>query len=573
MTIRPDSRSRIRARAAARATRRLSPCHRHPDDPITGGICASCLRERLSGLDAVAAVTISSAPELRRSRSVVSTSRCEASSGSLSERRRNSCDVLSAGDSLANLFDVDDLKSGSGSEAKVESKNVGLSRVTYTVIELEKKNRERIGASGDGFGGLNAGCADSDEDGEEGEFKSMKEYIDLEFGNKSKKSKDLRDIAGNIFGAASVFSKKLRKWRQKNSKIKEDKNDGVVAGNDGESKQFGDVRKLEENHSEIVGRRSCDVEPRFSVDGGRISFEEPRASWDGYMIARTIPRLAPMFSVVENGILGNAGRFENHRLSVDGPMHSIVEDESSSGASGSGHSNSDSSRLSSFDRSSSVKSFGKKGMRLEDHGVSSPANVKLVITEKELKDWHLSSSRDDELEKLGSISRSGGGGGEGAGNMNVSAKKSVRWRKVCTVLGFRNRNHENVGETLRGDAADPSTDAAREKQAKEASELLRDVGDWKLARSSSVVASRKPCDAPGSYYARRSVDNAVGFTLSEKGDFKLERNRSTKFPSVDLDNGVTPFYMTPLRSTRNSKSGKFKLQNSQRIAGNLLQLN
>ncbi|KAG6411934.1 hypothetical protein SASPL_124588 [Salvia splendens] len=570
MTIRPDSRSRIRARAAARATRRLSPCYRHPDDPITGGICASCLRERLSGLDG--AVPISTSPELRRSRSVVSTSGCEASSGGLSERRRNSCDVLSAGGSLSNLFDVDDLKSRSESEAKVESKNVGLSRVTYTVIELEKKTRDRIRVSDDGFEGLNAGCADSDGDGEEGEFKSMKEYIDLEFGNKSKKSKDLRDIAGNIFGAASVFSKKLRKWRQRNSKIKEDTNNGVVAGNDGESKQFGDGRKLGENHSEIVGRRSCDIEPRFSVDGGRISFEEPRASWDGYMIARTIPRLAPMFSVVENGILGKAGRFENHRLSVDGPMHSIIEDESSSGASGSGHSNSDSSRLSSFDRSSSVRSFGKKGIRLEDHGVSSPANVKLVITEEELKDWHLSSGRDDELEKLGSVSRSGGG--EGAGNINLSAKKSVRWRKVCTVLGFRNRNRENVGETLRGDAADPSTDAAREKQAEEASELLRDVGDWKLTRSSSVAASRKSCDAPGSYYARRrSVDNAVGFTLSEKGDFKLERNRSMKFPSVDLDNGVTPFYMTPLWSMRNSKSGKFKFQNSHSIAGNLLRLN
>lgn len=472
---------------------------------------------------------------------------------------------------------MDDLKGGSESEAKVESKNVGLSRVTYTVIEPRRKNRDQVRVSDGGFGGLSVGCDNSDEEAEEGEFKSMKEYIDLEFGSKSKKTKDLRDIAGNFFGAASVFSKKLRKWKQKNSKIKENKSN-AVAGNDGNSKQFGDGRKLEENHSEIVGRRSCDVEPRFSVDGGRISFEEPRASWDGYMIARSIPRLAPMFSVVENGILGNATRFENHRLSVDGPMHSIIEDESSSGASGSGHSNSDSSssmRRSSFDRSSSVRSFGKKGISLEDHGVSSPANVKLVITEKELKNWHLSSGRDDELEKIASIPRNAAAAAaaEGVGNTNVSAKKSVRWRKVCNVLGFKHKNRENVSETLRGDAVDPSTDAAREKQTKEASELLRDIGDWKLARSSSVVASRKSCDVPGSYYSRRSVDNAGGFTLSEKGDFKLERNRSTKFQSVDLDNGVTPFYMTPLRSMRNSKSGKIRFQNSHSIAGNLLQLN
>ncbi|KAL1541100.1 protein OCTOPUS-like [Salvia divinorum] len=566
MTIRPDSRSRIRTRAAARTTRRLSPCYRHPDDPITG-ICASCLRERLSGLDAAAPNAAS--PELRRCRSVVSNSRCEASSSGLNEPRRKSCDVVSARGSLSNLFDVDDLKSGSESEAKVESKNVGLPRDTYIVIEPRKKNQDRVRVSDDGFGGLNVGCDKCDEGVEEGEFKSMKEYIDLEFGNKSKKTKDLRDIAGNIFGAASVFSKKLRMWRQKNSKIKETKNNAIVAGNDGNSKQFGDGRKFA---SEIVGRRSCDIEPRFFVDGGRISFEEPRASWDGYMIARTIPRLAPMFSAVESGITGNASRFENHRLSVDGPMQSIIEDESSSGASGSGHSNSDSSssmRRSSFDRSSSVRSFGKKGISLEDHGVSSPANVKLVITEKELKNWRLSSGRDDELEKLGSTPRNVAVV-DGGGNMNVSTKKSVRWRKVCNVLGFRNKNCENVGETLKVDAVG---DAAREKQAKEANELLRDIGDWKLARSSSVVASRKSCDGLGSYYARRSVDNAGGFTLSEKGNFKLERNRSTKFPSVDLDNGVTPFYMTPLRSMRNSKSGKFKFQNSHSVAGNLLQLN
>ncbi|KAG6401390.1 hypothetical protein SASPL_138246 [Salvia splendens] len=474
MTIRHDSRSRIRTCAAARTTtRRLSPCYRNPDDPITG-ICASCLRERLSGLDTAPAPNAAQ-PELRRCRSVASTSRCEASSSGLNEPRRKSCDVVSARASLSNLFDVDDLKSGSGSEAKVESKNVGLLRDACT---------------------------------------SMKEYIDLEFGNKSKKTKDLRDIAGNIFGGASVFSKKLRMWRQKHSKIKENKNNAIVAGNDG--------RKFEENRSEIMGRRSCDIEPRFSVDGGRISFEEPRASWDG---------LAPMFSAVESGILGNASRFENHRLSVDGPMQSIIEDESSSGASGSGHSNSDSSssmRRSSFDR----------------------------------------SGKADELEKLGSTPRNVAV--LGGGNMNASAKKSVRWRKVCNVLGFRNKNCENVGETLRVDAV---RDAAREKQAKEASELLRDVGDWKLARSSSVAASRKSCDSLGSYYARRSVDNAGAFTLSEKGNFKLERNRSTKFPSVDLDNGVTPFYMTPLRSMRNSKSGKFKFQNSHSIAGNLLQLN
>ncbi|KAL0391228.1 UNVERIFIED_CONTAM: protein OCTOPUS-like [Sesamum calycinum] len=527
MPLRADSRSRARIRSGIRTTRRRSPCYRHPDEPITG-ICASCLRERLSGLDASSAMNAAS-PELRRCRSVVSVSKCEASSSTLNEPRRKSCDVISGRSSLSNLFDADDVRSGSESEAKVESKNVGLSRVTYNVIESKKENHEE----------------------------------------------NLKEIAGSFWGAASVFSKKLRKWRQKNDKTKKVNNSSKgkrVAGDNGNLKLFQDEKELGENHSETVGRRSCDTEPRFSVDACRISFDEPRASWDGYMIARTIPRLAPMFSVVENGILGNINRFENHRLSVDGPMHSIVEDESSSGASGSGNSNSDSSssmRGSSFDRSSSVRSFGKKAISLDDRGAS-PANVKLVITEKELKDWHLSSSRDEGLEKFGSISRNAAAI-EDVGSLNMQAKKSVRWRRVRNVFGFRHKNSENVCETFAGNTIDPFIDEASDKPGTEAGEHVRD-GGWKLTRSSSVVGSRNSCDVTGLNH-RRSVDNVGGYAYMGREDFKLERNTSAKYSSADLDSGVTPFYMTPLRSLRNSKSGKFKLQNTHSVAGHVLQLN
>ncbi|KAL7082036.1 hypothetical protein ACP275_14G075600 [Erythranthe tilingii] len=562
MTLRPDSRSRARTRIGIRTTRRLSPCYRHPNEPITG-ICASCLRDRLSGLDTSAAPTVAS-PELRRCRSVVSISKCEASSSSLNEPRRRSCDVVSSGGggSLSTLFNVDDLKSGSESEAKVESKNVGLSRVTYTVIESKEKNQDEvIRVSSNKLGVLDADCVDSDGEGEEGEFKTMKEYIDLEFPNKTKKSKDLKEIAGNFWGAASIFSKKLRKWREKNSKMKKhsDSSNGKSGvGDDGNLKSFEDRRKLGERHSEIVGRRrSCDTEPRFSVDGGRISFEEPRASWDGYMIARTIPRLAPMFSVVENGILGNVNnRFENRRLSVDGgqQMHSIIEDESSSGASGNSDSSS-SMRQSSSDRSSSVHSFAKK--------VTSSENVKLVITEKELKDWHLGCGINDGLESFGSVSRNTPPI-ESVGNLNVQAKKSVRWRKVCNVFGLKVKNGgENVIE--------PCIDENCEK--KQTEEAVKEIGGWNLARSSSVVGSRASCDdAIRSSYGRRSVDNAYN-AFRGMEDSKLGRNQSTKYSSSGLDDGVTPFYMTPLRGLRNSKSGKFKLQNSHSVAGNILQLN
>ncbi|KAL2508286.1 hypothetical protein Fot_31933 [Forsythia ovata] len=572
MTLKLESQSQARTRTRIR-TCRLSPCYRHPDEPVTG-ICASCLRERLSGLDSSATtaddIAASLSPELRRCRSV-STSKCEASCSSFTEQRRKSCDVRSDRSSLAHLFDNDDEKNGSSGCSKVESKNLGLSRVTYTVIEAseEKRSSEEIRVSRNALVAVDVNNIDNDEEIEEGEFKTMKEYIDLEFQIKNNKSKDLRAIAGNLLGAASVFTKKLQKWRQKNKMKKPNNNSNCeTAGSRSCNDVFLNREKSRETQSDIGGRRSCDTEPRFSVDAGRISFDEPRASWDGYMIARTIPRLAPMFSVVENGILSNGNRFENQRLSVDGPMHSIMEDETSSG--GSGNSNSDSSSMmrSSFDRSSSVRSIGKKTMGSEDQGVS-PANLKLVITERELKDWHMNSIRDDGLEKVGSISKRTAAA-ENVGNLNVP-KKSVRWRKVRNVFNFKHKNCEDKCESFAGNVIDSSIDDP--KQEKEACGEVKEVSGWKLTRSSSVVGSRSSCEIPGSSYGRRSVDNSGVRAYKGREEFMLERNTSAKYSSMDLDNGVVPFYMTPLRSFRSIKGGKFKQENSNSITGNVLQLN
>lgn len=503
----------------------------------------------------------------------MSTSKCETSCSSFTEQRRKSCEVRSDGSSLAHLFGDDDEKNGSSSCSKVESKNLGLSRVTYTVIEAseEKSSSEEIRVSRNALVPVDVNAIDDDEEFEEGEFKTMKEYIDLEFQNKNNKSKDLRGIAGNLLGAASVFTKKLQKWRQKNKMKKENSSSNCeTAGSHGCNDVFSNIEKSRETQSEIGRRRSCETEPRFSVDAGRISFDEPRASWDGYMIARTIPRLAPMFSVVENGILGNGNRFENHRLSVDGPMHSIMEDGTSSG--GSGNSNSDSSSMlrsrSSFDRSSSVRSFGKKTMCSEDQAVS-PANLKLVITERELKDWHMNSTRDDALEKVGSISKRTATI-ENVGNWNVP-KKSVRWRKVRNVFSFKPKNCEDKSESFLGNVIDSSIDGS--KEGKEAGGEAKEVSGWKLTRSNSVVGLRNSREITGSSYRRRSVDNDGVRPYKGREDFMLERNTSAKYLSMDLDNGTVPFYMTPLRSMRTMKGGKFKLENSNSIPGNVLQLN
>lgn len=455
--------------------------------------------------------------------------------------------------------------SGSRCEARVESSNLGLSsNVTYTVIG--NRNADEIRVSGDALVEQNVHV---DEDFDEGEFKTMKEYIDLEFGNKSKKSKDLRDFSGNLLGAASVFRKKLRNWGQ-NNKLKKLKS--IINGNgngkmivgEGDGNLCDERRNSVDHHLDLLGRNSCDTEPRFSMDAGQIPFDEPRASWDGYMIARSIPRLAPMFSVVENGILGNINnRFENHRLSVDGPMHSIIEDESSSGVSGlgSGHSNSDSSssmRRSSFDRSSSVRSFGKKFVNSDDQG---PANVKLVITERELNDWHLNSNRDDGLKKFGSLSR------------NAQPKMFAGWHKVCNVLGFKHNCSQDKLETFAQNCTKSPNVDNLDKQRKEAGRDLGKVVDWNLPGSRSVVGSRNSCEVMGSNYGRRSVDNADKCGLKGREEYMLEGTISPKRNSNDLDSGIVPFYMAPLRSVRSNKLGKFKLQSSYYDAGNVFHLN
>lgn len=597
MNPKPASQTRSQNR-----TRRHSSCNLHPADPASG-ICASCLRERLSGLDSLAdleppPISISflagggdgaavsgrstkeggvrSSPDFRRSRSV-STAKCDASAA-LPEPRRNSCDVRPLNwNSLARLFDVDDECGGSVPESKVETKNI-LSGAAIDIGEEDGGDTQ--------VEGNNAIDEDGDDDDGSGEGKTMKEFIDLELQSKNRKLKDLKDIAGNFREAASVFSKKLRKWRQKQKakKLSNGSDRGEITSGKSETNSLRGFT-LEEIQSEVqdysMGRRSCDIEPRFSVDGGRVSFEEPRASWDGYLIARTIPRLTPMLSAVENEMLAGGNKFDGHRISVDGQMNSILEDETSSG--GSGQSNSDSScsqRRSSFDRSSSVRSFGKKIVGLEGDDlkyISSNAKAsppKLVITERELKDWRLNLVKDDDddhhhhqVEKKSCVPKDGIIGVESKGG----SKKSVRWtRKVLSVFGFKQKSCEKECESSSSDAVESVvTDAHEKQQQREYSEEVKDgANSWRLVRSGSVVGPRRSVDVIGSNHSRRSFLNdggGYGYVNTGREQFLLDQNRSNRYTSSNFDDATLPFYLTPLRSSRR--------RNSICISGNVLQLN
>ncbi|CAI9106912.1 OLC1v1006159C1 [Oldenlandia corymbosa var. corymbosa] len=541
MSSKPDSITRNPLR-----TRRLSvSCYLHPADPATG-ICASCLRERLHGLDSpeasftsttgnvgggsgarpgicAAAAAAAGSPELRRCRSVY-TAKCEASA-SFHEPRRKSCDVGSRnGKSLAHLFDADDSNgSDNGVRSKVESKNI-----------LKSPAFELRAASKVDNGGGEIRDFDDDEDledcnVEEGDFKTMKEYIDLELQSKGQKTK----LGGNLWEAASVFSKKLQKWRHKDKKKLRNEEgtddvNGEIKGR--EEKKFGETQS--EAADFVKGRRSCDIDPRFSMDAGRISFDEPRASWDGYLIARTIPRLAPMLSVVENAILNSGSGFDKHRISVDGgQMHSIMEDLSSSGSGGSAQSqsNSDSSssqRRSSFDRSSSVRSFGKKFVGLEGdemkYGLNASSSPKkLVITERELKDWHLRSMKDDHHQKqIKSPFVKNAAEGDHGGHQG--SKKQVKWRKMWSVFGFKQKSVDNksVADSLEFSPAP----ACEKKQEKGVGETIDGHG-WKLMRSSSVVGARRSVEVIRSSTNLLSTPDKSECVNKSREDFVLGRKQ------------------------------------------------
>ncbi|KAL8146053.1 hypothetical protein AgCh_003981 [Apium graveolens] len=538
MTSPPQPKTRTRTRS-----RRLSACPRHPSQPITG-FCPLCLHERLSGLESPSKPSTSastSQSELRRTKSV-SIRNFDASSF---EPRRHSCDVRGK-NTLSHLFNVDDECKLPSREIRVESKslvrNVNVDCIGNDEI-LENVSDVRV-------------CNDEiDED-----VMTMKEHIDLELRSGGKVKKDFNSVAGSFRVVASVFSKKLNKWRVKSRK----------KGSCGEREDGGGEggRVIgRETVSEVgeygLGRRSCDTEPtRFSVDGNRISvddvrfsFDEPRASWDGYLIARTIPRLTPMLSGVENMMLSRP----------EEQMGSIREDDKDEMTSGlSAQSNSDSSssrRQSSFDRTSSIRSGSLKGVGLQGDEAKVVANSnvfggsKLVITEKELKDWHLNSIKGDQSRKsIDSVPK------DCSVDTLIGFKKLTKWKMAGSKWGFKSKLGDKKTETL----VENKSHVVEPPYKEENREVGVENGGYSsmLARSSSCVTSRNPCKPV-------ATDDGMGAK-----ELVLDRNRSTKYTSSNFDNGLLRFYLTPFRSYRSSRSGKGRLKNSSpAIAGEVLRLN
>ncbi|KAD3336459.1 hypothetical protein R6Q59_028335 [Mikania micrantha] len=518
--------------------RRFSACHRHPTEPVTG-FCALCLRDRLAGLDSSSGqveaekvvarsrrtrghgvVAFSSVPELRRSKSFAA-GKCEVLKDFSADPRRKSCDVR-VRSTLSDLFVGDDAKKALDGSERFESINLGFSKVAELVVET-KEDEDEIRVSDDAvvqnevdeisvFDDVITRNEIDDDDGEieEGDLKTMKEIIDTELDNKRR----------NFWDAASVFSQKWRKWRDKQ---KEKKQSRCINGRTDNNRS-----KLGQSEAEYerFGRRSCDTEPRFSMDAHRLSVEDPRfsfdehrASWDGYMIAKTIPRLTPMLSTVDSMMpapvnRGMTSAMENLQI------HSIRED-GDVGQSISGSSTSNRGSSSSSMKSSSTKTVGSVGddVKPASNARVSPANdvifqgTKMVITEKELKDWHLNSIKNNATESV-------------CNAPNLTSKTTVtnspnghkmivssRWKKVCNLWGHKHKLDDNNGDKNN----------------------VENIPENKF-----------------------STVNLVRNTNSRnrRDEFMLDRNRNTRYSASDIDSGLLRLYLTPFRNPRRIKSGR-----------------
>ncbi|CAN1150699.1 Protein OCTOPUS [Linum perenne] len=566
--------------------RRFPSCHRHPTKPLTG-FCASCLRERLAGIDPDThheTPITHLALELRRSKSFSSSSNPDNASSSttstsattnttISEPRRRSCEVRPR-NSLSELFHHDQ-DGESYAKARAKAKAV--------VSELEMRGDEiRV------FDEIVPPDVD-DFTEEDGELKPMKEFIDLEcHRKKNNPGKDFKEIAGSFWEAASVFSKKLGKWNLKQRKKKEAKQQQQELNGDGISvtmdhSEKGILRKLKDTLTEVGEygrRRSCDADPRHSIDGGRLSiddsrrsFDEPRASWDGYLIGRAYPGFTPLVSVVEDDVKLGSDK-ENNK---DHQIEDLNKEEdgkiSPGGTAQTVNYYSDPRRRKSFERSGSVKmvelGLAEDELKAISNAKVSPETVglfheaKLLVTEKELRDSNWYSVRDyNVVGNIGSLGKdvdSTGGGNNGSADRKGSKLKKIpKWRNVLSMFGGSHKKSESKC----GDGESSSSGSVLDRS------LASEAASQKFTRSCTISA-RNSCDV---VMGRNVVDDKDGSTPQRRDQLMLTRNKSARYsPSPNnVDNGLMRFYLTPLRTDTRSKSGKSRLKNPLSMTRNVL---
>ncbi|XP_058782128.1 protein OCTOPUS-like [Vicia villosa] len=530
-------------------TRRLTTCHRHPSKPITG-FCAYCLTERLSGIE-----SSSTDPELRRTKSCSGSGRTSVAV----EPRRRSCEILAAPElkhgTLSDLFNIDDER-----KKKKQTLNRNVEIGVNEIGDFDGGETLRV-------------LVENDE-----ETKTMKEFIDLEIRSGKNGGRDSR---GSFWDAASVFSKRLRKWKRK-QKLKRSGGggacDGSVIGNGVglTSMEVGKdrVRNFRETQSEVgeyglsLGRRSCDTDPRLSVDDSRFSFDAPRASWDGYLIGKTCPRFSPMVAINGDRVLveeEEEGEEEEEVVNLE------------SGGVGGGHypGGSDETkhyysdrRRRSFDRSNSRRKSIVIGdvdeLRVISNAKVSPATTelfygaKVLITEEDLKGAKLNPKNNVSVHSdctTGSSSKEACDvelGGDQKGS-----NKFHKWGKLWNKLGLvQRRKEDKLGEE------ECASGNVVNKPVVESWQKLRRVVNGQGSESVSEKLIRSYSVSCRNHSRMSGLVNGLGGpetkgnVLNGRQELTLQRNRSVRYSSSNVDTGLLRFYLTPLKSYRRSRSGK-----------------